>query len=652
MLIIYRYNLFININHLFIDKKMKNTDKIVSKVIISTFLRQLLFWLIVFNFFRIVFLLYHIDLLRLYDVSFSELLNVFAYSLKLDISTAAYILIFPFLLLSVQSFYNHKILNTLNLVYTIIIIIIYSLISFGDIGIYRDWQSKLSYKALLFLSYPKEIVDSVPVFRFILLAAGLIISIFFLIYSYKKWFFKRILEIKRNILFSLIFIVSTPVILLISVRGGLQQIPINQSEAYFSNKQILNIAAVNSGWNLLYSITHNISNINKNPFAVFNEDYADKIVNQIYKKADEDSVLMILKTKTPDIVMFILEGWSADVVESLGGFEDITPNFNKIEKEGILFTDFYSSGQRSQQGMASIFGGFPSHPVDVVTHHQEKYSKLPSFVEKLKETGYTTSFYFGGQLIYGNIKSYLISSGFEKLIEGKDFPSSIHRGKLGVHDAFTLKRQFDDLKNEKHPFFSVLFTLSTHTPYDYPAPKQIKKFDIENDYMDAVHYSDMYLGKFYEAAKKEKCFENTLFIFISDHSHGTPRQHDIYSPEYHKIVFLLAGPVIKPEYQGLKISHIGSQVDFSATVLPQLGIDATDFKWSKNLLNPKSPAFAFYAYEEGFGWVRPYGYSVYESRFDILHHFKIDSSFIDKKDSLTIEGKSYLQKVFQEYMNL
>lgn len=628
--------------------------KATYKNIIFNLLKQFAFWLIVFNVFRIIFFIFHIDLFKLAGANFSECLSVFYYSFKIDISTVCYILLFPFLLLLIQSIFSYKILNKINFIYTIIIIVIYSLIAFGDIGIYRDWQSKLSYKALLYLAHPKEIIGSIPTFYFILLIFSLLIAISALIYFYKKYFYYPILNIKRNIFFSVIYIIVMPILLVLGVRGGFQQIPINQSEAYFSNKQILNIVAVNSGWNLLYSVSHNINNFNKNPFAVFDNEYADKIVENIYNsdKISSDSVLMVLKTKKPNIVMFILEGWSADVVESLGGYEDITPNFKSIEKDGILFTDFYSSGQRSQQGIASIFSGFPSHPVDVVTHHQDKFSKLPFFTNKIMKLGYKTSFYFGGQLIYGNIKSYLLSAEIDKIIEGKDFPSYITRGKLGVHDNITLQKQFNDLKSEKQPFFSALFTLSTHTPYDYDFPKNINKFDIENEYMNSINFSDMCIGNFYKAAQKEKWYDNTLFIFISDHSHSTPRNNGVFSPDYQKIVFMLAGPAIKPQYRGIKIDNTGSQVDFAATVLTQLGIDASEFKWSKDLLNPQSPKFAFYAFEEGFGWVRPYGYSVYENRFNLFHYFNIDSAYIHKQDTLTIEGKSYLQKVFQEYMDL
>ncbi|HRS54300.1 MAG TPA: LTA synthase family protein, partial [Bacteroidales bacterium] len=501
------------------------------------------------------------------------------------------------------------------------------------------------------LVHPQEIYKSVPALMFWSMIIALIIINILLFLFYKKFFYRNVLKIKHNIFFSLLFFIIMPIIFIIGIRGGLQQIPINQSEAYFSEHQILNNAAVNSGWNLIYSISHNINNINKNPFTTFPKEYTDDLIKKIYT-TNGDSTIKILTTNRPNIFMFILEGWSGDVIKSLGGYDSITPYFSEIEKEGILFTNIYSSGQRSQQGIACIFSGFPAHPINVVTHHQDKFSKLPSLSEKLYKNGYFNLFYYGGQLIYGNIKSYLSYFNFNKIIEGKDFNASIPRGKLGIHDNFVLDKIFYDIQSIKQPFFLTFFTLSSHSPYDYPYSKKIKKFAIENDYINAINFSDMCIGKFYKAVKKEKWFNNTLFIFISDHSHGSPKNWGIYSPEYHKIVFMLAGPTIKREYQGTKISKIGSQVDLAATLLPQLNIDASEFKWSKNLLNFKSPEFAFYAYEEGFGWVRPYGYSVYENRFDRFHYFYIDPAFIDKKDSLTIEGKCYLQKVFQEYMDL
>ena len=297
--------------------------------------------------------------------------------------------------------------------------------------------------------------------------------------------------------------------------------------------------------------------------------------------------------------------------------------------------------------MASIFSGFPAHPISAITVQPDKFVKLPSLNHILKSAGYTTSFYFGGQLIYGNIKSYIIYNDFDKITEIYDFPDDIPQGKLGIHDEFVFDWQLQELNKERVPFFSTVFSISTHSPFDMPMEKKIFWGDNVNMYLNSAWYTDSYLGDFISKAKKQAWFDNTLFIVVADHSHYSYRNWSYFSPEYHKIPLLFFGNVIKDEYKGMKCDKLGSQTDIVGTLLPQLVIDTKEFHWSKNLLNPESPEFAYVAFEEGIGWIRPSGDFFYDNRFDHFYYINIDSTF---QDSIIKEGKAFLQSVFQEYM--
>jgi phosphoglycerol transferase MdoB-like AlkP superfamily enzyme len=435
----------------------------------------------------------------------------------------------------------------------------------------------------------------------------------------------------------------------IGVRGGLQQISINQSESYFSKHDILNLAAVNSGWNLAHSVIANYKAMNKNPFHY----YPDKVVLNEVKKiyiTPCDSTLKVLKNERPNIVMIIFEGWSADLVPELGGDEGVTPFFNGLVKDGILFTDLYASGTRSQQGMSAIFSGYPAEPYSTITNEPEKYVKLPSIVKKLDSCGYFTSYYFGGDLNYGNMKGYIYNNHFDIIKEGADLDASLPRGKLGVHDEYTLPVFLAEINKEKQPFFSCLFTLSTHSPYDQNMGKPITRYSVESNYANAAYYSDNCLKKFFEEAKKKSWYSNTLFVFISDHGRHTFKNRDFYTAAYHKIIFMLYGDVIRDEYRGMKINKTGSQVDLSATLLPQLGLTAHEFKWSKDLFNPCSPEFAYFSFEVGLGWVRPCGYYVEE--YNQVKNLESGSECAFPKDTLVKEGESYLQELYREYLGL
>jgi len=299
--------------------------------------------------------------------------------------------------------------------------------------------------------------------------------------------------------------------------------------------------------------------------------------------------------------------------------------------------------------MSAVFGGFPSTPITAITHNLDKIIKLPSLTKELEKEGYSTSFYFGGELMYGGINSFISVNGFDVIKEISDFSDDLPRGKLGIHDEFILSEQIIDLKNEKQPFFSALFTVSTHSPYDQPMDDVISWADDDNQngYLNSAYYTDKCLGEYFEKARKQPWYSNTLFIILADHSHNTYNNWPVYSKEYRKIPLLFYGDVIKDEYRGGKVDRIGSQTDIAITLLSQLDIATNDFFWSRNLLNPTIPEFAFFETGEGLGWVSPRGYFVYNNTIDNYQEMQIEPQL---KDSIVMDGKSYLQELFRQFM--
>ncbi len=608
--------------------------------------RQLLFWLLFFNITRLIFILYYLKIIIVEKINFSEIFGVFFYSLKLDLATACYILIIPFFLLTIQSVWSPKWLNTINKVFSGFAISVYALSAAGEMGIYAEWKTKLTYKVVKYLNHPSEIFNSAETGIFYFLVFLFLFMCTLGIYAYIRYFYVNIEHIKRNLWFTLGFFLFTPGFLFLGLRGGIQQIPINQSESYFSEHNILNIAAVNNAFNLYISIFENLENFDHDPYIFMDNETAARVMTKIYQTPG-DSTKSILKTSRPNIVLLILESWSADLIADLGGKPGITPEFEKLQKNGILFDQVYSSGSRSEQGMASIFGGFPGHPISSITVQPDKFVKLPSLVKDLEKIGYSTSFYFGGQLIYGNIKSYIIFNGFNKIMEGENFPESLPRGKLGIHDEFTLDYMVNDIGNMKQPFFSVLFTLSTHSPWDQPFEKPLKWGDNEREYINAAYYTDHCLGEYFTKARRKPWYSNTLFILVADHSHNSYRNWHPQSKEYHKIPFMFCGDVIKEEFRGTVCNKLGNQHDLPATLLGQLNLRDQKFNFSKNLLNPLVPDFAYYSTEDGVGWIRPNGYYAYDKTSD-FYYWWTDPKL---SDSIRQEGKAYLQTVFGEYMN-
>ncbi len=604
--------------------------------------------MLIFAVSRAVFFVYYSGIIKVENIEMSEVFASFWHAIPLDIATASYIIIIPFFILLIQSFYSAKWLNYINIGYTFFVLFLYVLITTSEIGIYDEWKTKLQFKALVYISNPSEIYKSSETSVFFLLIFIFTVQFIVGAWFYIRFIFTKIKKSNRSFIFSGLFLFLISFMIFVGLRGGLGEIPITQSSSYFSKHNFINLASINSGYSLLISTFENYEFKDTNPFEFYDPKEAEKRVQQLHK-VENDTTVYILKTKRPNIVILLLESWSADLIQSLGGTDGITPQFKKLENEGVLFTNFYASGNRSEQAMSAIFGGFPSTPITAITHNLDKIVKLPSLTKTLKKEGYSSSFYFGGQLMYGGINSFISVNGFDVIKEESDINDELPRGKLGIHDEYMLNEQLNDLKSEKQPFLSVLFTTSTHSPYDQPMDDVITwaERDGQNAYLNSAYYTDRSLGDFFEKARKQPWYSNTLFVIVADHSHNTYNNWSVESKEYRRIPLLFYGDVIKDKYRGEKINKIGSQTDIGVTLLSQLDINHNDFFWSRNLFNPTTPDFAYYEATDGVGWVTPNGYFVYKKTTDYYPIMQIEPQL---RDSIIMDGQSYLQEVFRQFM--
>ncbi len=613
--------------------------------IFTSLIRQFIFWILFFAMNRALFLIYYSGLVSLEEPGFSEVMAGFWYALRLDVSTASYLLIIPFFLLLFRSLINARFFDIANKVYTGIMIIAYSLITTAELGIYSEWKTKLHYKALHYLSNPDEVYNSASTGQFIWLVIIFLLTVGISFIAYIHFFYLKTPYFKRTYLGSLAFLILAPIFLFLGIRGGMQEIPITQSQSFYSSHNILNLAAVNSGYSFTFSMMENHRFMKENPYQFYEDAAALEVLEEIIY-TEKDTTISLLNNERPNIVILLLESWSADLIHSLGGEKGITPEFEKLAKDGILFTQLYASGNRSEQAMSAIFGGFPSTPIAAITHSLDKVVKLPSLTERLKAEGYHSSFYFGGHLMYGGIKSYLSIAGFDEMIEIYDLPASMPLGKLGAHDEFIFDYQIRELGKKKQPFFSTVFSMSTHSPYDQPMEKVLDWGGSENEYINSAYYTDSCLADYFRKASQQDWYDNTLFIIVADHSHNSYRHWPVTSPQYRHIPMLFYGNVLKQEYKGTQISRLSSQTDIPVTILKQLGMTADEFKWSRDLLNPYAPEYVFYEATNGLGWIRPYGHFVWHKSYGYMEMQVPD----DDKEQLIKEGKSYLQVLFSEFM--
>ncbi|MCC7303541.1 MAG: LTA synthase family protein [Bacteroidia bacterium] len=607
----------------------------------------LLFWMGVFSIQRLLFVLCHFGMAS--DSRGTEIAGAFFYGLVHDISMTGYLLCLPFILLSFYLFICKDFLLSILRVYFILAALITSALSLADLELYAEWGVKVNVRAILFLEHPAEALETVR--TSFLLASVLVLSVVGLathliinkIHRYRQD--HEAGTAPRSYLLPALFIFLTPPLLFLGIRGGWAPIPVQVSDVYFSKNQFLNVAATNTTWQLMSGIMENRKVMMSNSFHFYPD--AEQTVQKIHQ-TERDSTQFILNKEHPNIVLIIMEGISSEVVGALGGIDGITPYFDQLCREGLLFDSLYASGNLSDQGMSSIFSGFPAQPHVSITSQPDKFGMLPSLNKKMKAVGFHSTFLFGGELTYGNIRAYMMWNEFDRVLESRDFPG-LPRGKLGIHDGEMFRELLKVCQSSPSPWFNTLFTGSTHSPYDHPpvAAPYTGEHE-ESRYVHSVHYFDQELKKFIESARKEPWFNNTLFVFISDHSHRTPKGTERYMAEYRRIPFLLWGEVLNDSLRGRTLHRISSQTDLAATLLAQYGIDYSEFHWSKNLFNPYTPEFAFFENTDGFGWIRPGEHVVWSPAMKDL--WRDRSASAGRRMTLLKEGKSYLQILWEEYL--
>ncbi len=628
---------------------MKNTLDALKFYFVNL-LRVGLFWMIWMQFLRWIFVLFSWQLIKNSGASLSDLWPVLYHSLELDFSTSSYLLAFTWFFLSIHLYWPKRfLLKTIHFM-LMIFIVLYTLLIVAEIGIYPEWMVKVNAKAMEYLHQPSEILASndawKSVWQVVLWLSLSVLGIWFYRKVHQKYSLK--IKVQRASVFTFPITILVSGLIFVGMRGGLQQIPISQSESYFSKYEIVNDISVNSAWNLAHSVLNNQLIENTNVFVVMDSTEAHQRVDKLHLRSKEPSHRLTANAK-PNVVFILLESWPADLVGVLGAEHAATPQFDRWSKSGLLFTQCYSSGNRSQQGIASLLGAFPAIPITTLTDHPDRMRKTPTITRKFNEDGYSTSFIYGGELRYGNIKAYLLHNEFQTLNDVYDFPQ-LPQGDLGIHDEFMFDVFLKHLNQQSQPFFSIYFTLSSHSPYDQPANGFVNWNDSEDPFHNSVYYTDSVLGVFLDKASQTQWYQNTLFVILADHPHQSYTHRSIATAEYRRIPLLITGGALQEQFRGKNYDQICTQVDVPITLMQQMGYDYSEFQWGNDLMNPDRPPFAFFEIIQGFGFITPDGY-ISHDHFNGTHLFNTIQN-----DSLSQQvyknGASYLQVLFDHFNRL
>lgn len=580
--------------------------------------------------------MYHPSLAAKLDAA--EIAGVFWYGLRMDASFTGYICILPFLLWLIKSCYPAFRVKIIIRVYTIILIFLFSFLTVADLELYTAWGYRMDATPLEYFSSPEEMAGSVsssPVW--ILLLIFLVLSFLFVfLYRFADPFMGR--KIKRvsvgNIIISLVLLA----ILFIPIRGGIQKIPMNLSDVYFSEKLFADHAAINLPWNISFSLLNR--NNPENPFQYFPPEKAQHLVDKLYQ-TDSIPSPQILSVPKPNVIFIILESFTAKLVGSMGGTPGVTPQLDSIAANGLLFTNIYAAGDRSEKGQSAILSGYPNQAIHSIVKTPTKTMELPSLCQALSQAGYYCNYTYGGELEFANIKSYLINTGYEDIVGMYDFPADMRTTSWGVHDEHVFDQFFHHLEKMPQPFFATIFSLSSHEPYDVPV-HHIKGEEQLALFQNSMYYTDSVLGDFIQRIKKEPWWDNTLVVIVADHGHPLPGHDPNGRPSKFHIPLVFTGGALQMKGRN---NTIGSQTDIAATVLNQLNLPADQFHWSKDLLDSTARQFAFYSFNNGFGWVVPSGIATVDNVSGKTIFM------IPGFDTTQLKfGKAYMQASYQDFL--
>lgn len=569
---------------------------------------------------------------------FADYMQVMIHGASLDAATAGYLTAFPFLLVLISIWFRKFPLKKILYGYYILAAALISIIFVVDMALYTFWGFKLDASVFLYIDSPKEALASVSV-GFILLR---VLAILLLI-ALNSWVLLKItpsvLTVTRKRIAGTAGMLLLGGVLFIIIRGGVTESTSNIGQVYFSNEPFLNHSAVNPDFSLLSSMGK--SQDFASEFNFFDEEKRAALFDGLYPTTDGDSIIQVLNTKRPNILIILMEGFGGAFVEPLGGLPDVTPHFNRLSKEGVFFTNCYANSFRTDRGTVCTFSGYLGLPTASVMKIPAKSRTLPAIAEGLSKAGYKTDFLYGGDINFTNMKSYLLSTGYQRLTANTDFSLAEQTSNAwGVNDDITFEYLYNQLRNRKEegPWHTAFLTLSSHEPFEVPYHR------LEDKIPNAFAYTDECLGKFIDRLKQTPAWKDLLVICLPDHGFYYPREGSNAMPRFYHIPLLWLGGAVK---QPMQVDKIMNQTDLAATLLGQLGLEHTAFTFSRNVLGSdyKYP-FAFYSFNNGFSFRDSTGVTVFDNNSGsiLFDEPEADESRLDK-------GKAILQTVYDDLGN-
>jgi len=548
------------------------------------------------------------------EVPLVTIINAFVIGLRFDTTIATYLVI-PVLLLLPWLDLSSKIVGRATLAYFTLASSLLVLLGLVDIRFFSYFQSHLNFLAVEYLdegmtSWNLILSDS----KFTLF---IIIWLFATaaIWWVTRHFYRSLTRFpnRRSWPAQTCLFILFVLAVVMGVRGRTGTSGLNWSLAYFSDNPFVNQLPLNG----IYTLSQSLYEKDHDPRLIYRDNdqrgwaFGERATNLAYvqmmlqQEGDqwlEPDRSLLRRTDqspadigfAPNIILVLMESWSAENTGCLGGPENITPHFDNLATQGILFTDFYATGIRSNYGMGGVLCSFPSAPGRAIMKRYQAEHPFVTLPEILRERGYTNAFIYGGDLAFDNVEGFFRQKGFHYFFGDSYFGKEFYFSKWGIPDHILFEKAVPVIDSLPRPFFTTIFTLSHHEPFDLPDSSLRKSDgDVKHSQMyNSQVYADHALGQFVSQFIDQPVFDSTIFVFVADHTLLRSGPNRLNRANFHIPLLIFAPDIIGTDQH--IIDKVGSQTDIVPTLMHILGGSYEHASWGRDLLrlDDNDPGFA------------------------------------------------------------
>jgi len=514
-------------------------------------------------------------------------LTVLVYGLRIDLSAICYWL-FPAVLACVVTPGGGRaygVFSRLLRVWLVVGVVLFAFMEAATPGFIQQYDLRPNRLFVEYLQYPKEVFSMLVGGFLPALILGTVVLLASPILGWKL--FARLATTpppKLRWWQRLGALLVLLVVVFLGARGTLQHRPINPSYTSFSPDPLVNNLTLNSAYSVAFAIKAMRGEIDastlypalseaevfaevRHAMGVADAQFTSAQYPTLHRQPLEPTALPHFK----NLVIVLEESLGAQYVGTLGGLP-LTPEIDALAEQGWMFDQLYATGTRSVRGIEAVVTGFVPTPARAVVKLPRSQRNFFTLAALLRERGYDTSFIYGGEAHFDNMASFFLGNGFTRIVDERDYVSPRFIGSWGASDEDLLDKAdelFTRLHNEGKPFFSLVFSSSNHTPYEYPvgsvAPLEQPDYTRNN----AIHYADHAVGQFFRKARQANYWDDTLFLIVADHDDRAFGREFVPIEHFH-IPALLLGKGLPAR----RDSRMFSQLDLPPTLLALLGIGA------------------------------------------------------------------------------